>query len=555
MTFSSLNRDIQISALAGTVYDVLVIGGGITGAGIALDAASRGLKVALVEKNDFASGTSSRSTKLIHGGLRYLKQFEVKLVREVGLERAIVYNNAPHIVIPEKMLLPIVKGGSLGKYSSSLGLYVYDRLAGVRRKERRKMLSKSQTVSKEPLLRRDILIGGGEYIEYRSDDARLVVEVLKTAVQRGALCLNYMAFHDFIHEDGRVAGGVAEDTLTGERHTIRAKTVINACGPWVDSLRRKEGSLNGKHLLQTKGVHLVVPKHRLPIASAVYFDVPTDNRMIFAIPRGRIVYIGTTDTVYKGNMERPYTTKEDARYVLDAANYMFPGAHLTMEDVESSWAGLRPLIHEEGKDPSEVSRKDEIFLSETMLISIAGGKLTGYRKMAERSVDEAMEQLEELDGRKFVKCRTKRITLSGGNLDGHSGVMKYIDYLSVQFPGVSADAISDLVYKYGDQADEILRRHDDEEIPRALIYSEVDYCLEEENTASVSDFLIRRTGMLYFDRPAAEEQYLDLHRYICSRLGYNTEISDRLLEDFEREFNGVVAFKSQQSNKAANLVA
>ena len=545
MLFSASQRKANIEKLTNEVFDLLVIGGGITGAGIALDAANRGLKVALVEKNDFGSGTSSRSTKLIHGGLRYLKQFEVKLVREVGVERAVVYNNAPHIVIPEKMLLPIVKGGSLGKYSSSLGLFVYDRLAKVRRRERRRMLSKSQTIAKEPLLRRDVLLGGGEYIEYRSDDARLVIEVMKSAAHLGAVCLNYMAFHQFSHKDGRVAGGTIENMLTREQHQVEAKTVINACGPWVDELRRQEGSLNGKHLLQTKGVHLVIPKERLPIRSSVYFDVPTDSRMIFAIPRGKVVYIGTTDTVYNEDLTHPFTNKEDAQYVLVAANYMFPDAKLTFDDVESSWAGLRPLIHEEGKDPSEVSRKDEIFLSDTKLISIAGGKLTGYRKMAERSVNEAMEQLEQLDGRKFINCTTRTTVLSGGNLEGITGVKKYIEYLIVQYPDVDAHSINELVIKYGDNADEILRKFIDSSEDRPLIYEELDYCIEHENTVSVSDFLIRRSGRLFFERPSIADNYNEYHHYICNRLGYDEVLREQQLKDFEKEFYGVVAFKSK----------
>lgn len=553
MPFSSKDRNQISQQLASDTFDVLVVGGGITGAGIALDAASRGLSVALVEKNDFASGTSSRSTKLIHGGLRYLKQFEVKLVREVGLERAVVYRNAPHVVIPEKMLLPIVKGGSLGKKSSSLGLYVYDRLARVRRKERRKMLSKRETLMREPMLREDVLVGGGYYTEYRTDDARLVIEALKAAVERGAGCLNYMTLLECTHDDGRVSGGQVRDELNGETLKIRAKTVINACGPWVDELRKKEGSLEGKHLLQTKGIHLVVSQSRLPLQQSVYFDVPTDNRMIFAIPRGKVVYLGTTDTVYKDDMDHPLTSAEDAAYILKAVNFMFPSAELTVDDVESSWAGLRPLIHEEGKSPSEVSRKDEIFIAPSQLISIAGGKLTGYRKMAERAVDEAMEQLKDLEGRPFVKCRTKTIELAGGQLNGNSGVLDFIEYLVVQFPEVPADAIRDLVYRYGDHADEILEQYDKGE-RKDLLLDELDYAIREEQVSSLSDFLIRRTGRLFFERPSLASVYRKLHEYISDQLGHSQELSDRLLEAFEREYEAVVAFKSAKPSQSESTI-
>ena len=258
MAFSATKRKEYISSLTNEELDLLVIGGGITGAGIALDAISRGLKVGLIEKSDFGSGTSSRSTKLIHGGLRYLKQLEFGIVREVGQERAILHNNAPHIVIPEKMLLPIIEGGSLGKKSTSLGLFVYDFLAGVKSDERRYMLSKSETLEQEPLLREDILKGGGVYIEYRSDDSRLVIEVMKTAVEKGAICLNYAPCKELLYENGKVVGAQFLDDISQQMHTIKAKQTINACGPWVDTIRKIDNSLKGKRLHLTKGVHIVV---------------------------------------------------------------------------------------------------------------------------------------------------------------------------------------------------------------------------------------------------------------------------------------------------------
>ncbi|MDX1667761.1 MAG: glycerol-3-phosphate dehydrogenase/oxidase, partial [Saprospiraceae bacterium] len=380
---SSVQRQQTIELLQSQKFDLLIIGGGITGAGIALDAASRGMTVALVEKRDFASGTSSKSTKLIHGGLRYLKQFEVGLVREVGRERATVHKLAPHLVVPEKMLLPLVKGGNYGRFGTSVGLWVYDLLAGVKGDDRRKMLGKSETQKKEPLLRRDILQGSGYYAEYRTDDARLTIENIKTAVAKGAICLNYLRAEDFTY-DGELINGVRCRDLAKDRElTIRADHIISAAGPWVDHLRRKDHSLKGKRLFLSKGVHIVVPHERFPVRQSVYFD-NTDGRMIFAIPRQRATYIGTTDTPYDGDPDHIPITSADVDYLVKAVNYMFPDVHLREADVESSWAGLRPLIHEEGKSASEMSRKDEIFESKSGLISIAGGKLTGYRKMAER---------------------------------------------------------------------------------------------------------------------------------------------------------------------------
>ncbi len=540
MSFSARNRAQYLQQLQNDTFDLLVIGGGITGAGIALDAVTRGLKVCLIEKSDFASGTSSRSTKLIHGGLRYLKQLEFGIVREVGQERAILYKNAPHIVIPERMLLPIVEGGSLGKYSTSLGLYVYDRLAGVEKEERRNMLSKEETLKKEPLLNQAILKGGGMYVEYRSDDARLVIEVMKTAVERGALCLNYVAFRSFTHNDkNQVNGAVAEDVLTGEKIQIRSKKIINACGPWVDEIRKEDQSLKKKRLHLTKGIHVVVPKEKLPIQQSVYFDVQ-DGRMVFAIPRGKIVYIGTTDTNYKEDTDFPFASKEDVEYVLAAANHMFPSIRLTKDDVISTWAGLRPLIHEDGKNPSDLSRKDEIFISDSNLISIAGGKLTGFRKMAERNVNVVCKQLKLEEGRQFAPCTTASIPLSGGDLN--KSPEEYAKDLQEDFKQFFVEDILDLVLKYGSNTVAILALAQTN-FNNQLLPAEAEYCLEHEMTASLADFVIRRSGRLYFERPAIAAQRATLDQYFQEQLGYTGQQKANFHEAFEKEYEGVMAFQ------------
>ncbi|MEO0339450.1 MAG: glycerol-3-phosphate dehydrogenase/oxidase, partial [Bacteroidota bacterium] len=352
---ASKNRPQLLHELSTNTYDLLVIGGGITGAGIALDAASRGLKVALIEKDDFGAGTSSKSTKLIHGGLRYLKQFEIQLVREVGQERATVHRLAPHLVLPEKMLLPLVKGGTYGPWATSVGLYVYDFLAGVKGDDKRRMLNKKNTMQKEPLLSPEGLLGSGYYAEYRTDDARLTIENIKTAFSYGAQCINYVKADSFIYENEQIKGANAIDTLSGDTIAIKAEYVISAAGPWVDTLRKEDQSLQGKHLFLSKGVHIVVPFEKLPIKQSIYFD-NDDGRMLFAIPRNRVTYIGTTDTPYKGDLDRIPIDLEDVNYLLRATNQMFPDIELKVEDVESSWAGLRPLIFEEGKSASEMSR-------------------------------------------------------------------------------------------------------------------------------------------------------------------------------------------------------
>ena len=252
-SLASANRHKLVHRTEVEHYELIVIGGGITGAGIALDAATRGLKTVLLEKDDFASGTSSKSTKLVHGGLRYLKQFEFALVHEVGRERAIVHHLAPHLVINEKMILPLVKGGTYGRFMTSLGLKVYDILAGVKREDRRRMLSRRRTLELEPLIRKDLLKGGGIYAEYRTDDARLTLEILKTADQKDADVLNYAQVEDFILSEGKVRGVVWRDRLSGEEHRVHARHVINAAGPWVDQLRDIDKSLNGKYLRSHRG--------------------------------------------------------------------------------------------------------------------------------------------------------------------------------------------------------------------------------------------------------------------------------------------------------------
>ena len=266
------NRIALTARLGAEQYDLLVIGGGITGAGIALDAAARGIKVALVEKQDFAAGTSSRSTKLIHGGLRYLAQGDLNLVREVGKERSILHKNAPHLVIPEKMLLPIVKGGNYGKLSTYLGLTLYDMLAAVKQEERKTMLSKDEVQKTEPLLNSVIIKGGFLYSEYRTDDARLTLSVIKTAVSQGAMPANYMEVKELLYKNKKVCGADCIDRLTGTQLQIVAKQIVNATGPWVDEMREKDGSLTEKKLHHTKGVHLVVKREKLPVKESVYFE-------------------------------------------------------------------------------------------------------------------------------------------------------------------------------------------------------------------------------------------------------------------------------------------
>ncbi|OKL37061.1 glycerol-3-phosphate dehydrogenase/oxidase [Domibacillus mangrovi] len=500
MNFSNKNRTEKINMMKIQTFDVLIVGGGITGAGIALDAAMRGMKTALIDMQDFAAGTSSRSTKLVHGGLRYLKQFEIKMVAEIGRERTIVYENGPHVTTPERMLLPLHEGGTFGKYTTSAALRVYDFLAGVKQFERRSMLSVSETIKKEPLIKKEGLKGSGYYVEYRTDDARLTIEVIKKAAEKGALCLNYVKADEFHYENGHITGIQAVDQTNGSCFTISAKKVINASGPWVDSVRKKDGGGNGKHLRLTKGVHIVIDESVFPLQQAVYFDTP-DKRMVFAIPRDGKTYIGTTDTFYDRDLIRPNVTAEDRTYLLEAVRFMFPSVYVNESNIESSWAGVRPLIYEEGKGPSEISRKDEIWESETGLLTIAGGKLTGYRKMAEMIIDRVAKWFKEEQFILFSPSETKHLPISGGDVGGSAKFPAYVqEKMAVGMEkGFSKKEAEILVNQYGSNVDKLFaHKKENSPLPNVL-YAQLMYAIEEEMTYTPADFFIRRISALLFD--------------------------------------------------------
>ena len=544
--FSNFNRAQITKDLQTTEFDLLIIGGGITGAGIALDAATRGMKVALIEKGDFASGTSSKSTKLIHGGLRYLKQFDFWLVKEVGTERAIVHKIAPHLVVPEKMILPLIEGGTYGSWLTSVGLKVYDILASVEGDDKRKMLSVKKSLKKEPLLPKKILKGAGYYAEYRTDDARLTIEVLKTAQNYDAKLLNYSEATEFIYEDKRVVGANVKDGITNESYNIKAKYVVNACGPWVDELRQINNSKIGKQLHLTKGVHLVVDHKKLPVKQSVYFDVP-DGRMMFAIPRGKVTYFGTTDTNYQKDKDDVNTSLVDATYLISAVNNMFPDITISLDDVESSWAGLRPLIHEEGKSASELSRKDEIFVSETELISIAGGKLTGYRKMAERIVDLIDKKYKRRFEKSFGEIKTKNLVLKGGDFENYDEVKSYTDAIynriaEVDFNQKDAEY---LVHNYGKQTDQILKKFDEfteENQQEKMMKAEVWFSIQHELACTPTDFFMRRTGRLFFDPKSVTKFKEYVLSLFTSHFSWDTETAEKHKQELEHHVKMATTF-------------
>jgi glycerol-3-phosphate dehydrogenase len=499
---SSHTRARNLDALGREAFDLLVIGGGITGAGIARDAALRGLRVALVERRDFAIGTSSRSSKLIHGGLRYLPQGDVGLVIEAANERRVLRRLAPHLARPIQVLYPVHSRS--GYATISAGLWTYDRIARVLKDERNRMLGRDETLAAEPLLRPDKVYGAGLYYECLTDDARLVVETIKSAAALGVVVANYAPATQLMTEDGRLTGAVVHDTTTDAEIAVRAAGVVNAAGPWVDEVRLLQGGSERPRLHLTKGIHLVLPRERLPVSRLVVMHTP-DKRAVFVVPRGDVVYLGTTDTDYDGGYDDPAITLDDANYLLDAANATFAVEPLGLGDVISAWAGLRPLLHEAGKKPTEISRKDELMIGPTGLISIAGGKLTTYRKMAERVVDTVVEQMSARGLRTFDKRGDSDTEpLSGGDIG--DDIDAFAARLAQRWPQVPADIVSRLASLYGSAGERMVEAMVGDPLlaarcapDAAVTRSEVAHAVREEMALTVEDFLERRARLLLWD--------------------------------------------------------
>lgn len=543
--FSAFDRETIERNLQEGKFDLVIVGGGITGAGIALDATSRGMSVALVEMGDFASGTSSRSTKLVHGGLRYLQQFEIKEVADLGKERAIVYENGPHVTTPEWMMLPFHKGGNMGKTTASFGIRLYDYLAGVKKNERRKILSAKETLAKNPFVKKDGLKGSGYYVEYRTDDARLTIEVMKKAVELGANAINYTKAEHFLYDDNKqVVGVTVTDRLSGKAYDIKGHRVINAAGPWVDKVRKLDYATNNKHLRLTKGIHLVIDKQKFPMEQAVYFDTP-DGRMVFAIPRDKKVYVGTTDTVYDEAVINPKALESDHNYVIKAINYMFPDVHITEKDIESSWAGVRPLIYEEGKDPSEISRKDEVWFSESGLITMAGGKLTGYRKMAEKLLDDVSKSLAKETGKKYKPVQTKHLPISGGNIGGSEQLEAFLSKKAKEGNnrfGWTLEEGREMAKRFGSNIDQLFtyaqehKEQNETTLPNSL-YAELRYSIQHEAVTTPIDFLLRRTGYLLFDMPYLLEWKDAVVDEMAKQFHWSDDVKQTYIEELNIQIN------------------
>ena len=540
----------------GQPVDVLVVGGGINGAGIARDASRRGLSVALVEMNDLAYGTSSRSSKLVHGGLRYLEQREVGLVFESVSERRILMDIAPHLVNPLGFLFPVYTGTKRKLWLINAGMWLYDGLALFRTPRNHRVLKPAELAAEEPALRQDDLEGAPLYYDCSTDDTRLTLETALDAIKAGAVIATRVRAESFVRDrDGRLAGAVVRNTFTGEAKTVSSRVVINATGPWTDDtlgLPRGEGGSTEPHkplLRTTKGVHIVVTRERLPLNHAVVCNHPTDARVLFAIPWGDRSYIGTTDTDVEGRPEDVAASADDVDYLLAAANAHFPDNQLRREDVIATWAGLRPLIRsdEEGKaGESQVSREHHLFVGPDGLVTIAGGKLTTYRRMSAEVVETAVRILQ-LSGRLDAPvdvAQTDRLPLPGAvgwpADDDHAAVAEQV--LKASGNSIVRETAALLADTYGMRGIDVATMcARDRTLAQPLvsgrpeILAQVDWAVREELAATLCDVMIRRTQLFLRDIDQGLGAASRVAEHMATRLGWGRQQIDAQLEEYREE--------------------
>ncbi|MEM7436208.1 MAG: glycerol-3-phosphate dehydrogenase [Myxococcota bacterium] len=541
--------------------DVVVIGGGINGAGIARDAARRGLRVALFEQNDFAFGTSSRSSKLIHGGLRYLETYELGLVFESVSERRIVRELAPHLVTPLAFIFPVYEGSRKSLWLINIGMWLYDSLSMFRSTHR--TLKPRQVADEEPTLKQDDLRGAPIYYDCATNDARLTLENAIDAADHGASVVSWAPVQSLLRDaDGRVSGIVAKDTRTGALKEVEAPVVINATGPWADGVLNMGDARRSKLLRPTKGVHIVVDAEKLPVSHAVALFHPTDDRAFFAVPWGDCTYVGTTDTDYDGAPGEEHATLADIDYLIEAANFYFCDHPLTRGDVISTWSGLRPLVAEDADSgstsESRVSREHRIVVGEDGLITVAGGKLTTFRKMSKETVDTAVRRWVRLGGEPSClrPSDTGKHPLPGAK-GWSAGGEKMAERVREASDGsLPLDVCSYLARTYGVRALEVAERCASDPAQRRPviegrpeIVAQIDWAVTEEFAASVSDVLVRRTQVFYRDR----DQGLGAVDEVAARMGAIIGWSEDERRDRVEEYRLRVALSRRWRTEAETV--
>jgi glycerol-3-phosphate dehydrogenase len=553
--FSYRTRASYLDRLPRETFDLVIIGGGITGAGIARDAAMRGLSVALLEKGDFAAGTSSKSSKMIHGGLRYLRYFQIGLVRESLREREVLLKIAPHLVHPFPYIFPVYGGGPASRLQLKVGLVAYDLLAGSRRVEHHTMLSADELLRMEPALRPDALRGGVRYFDCLVDDARLTLATIRSAARHGAVVVSYAEVTEVEQDEDRVTGVRFRDRLDGRTGAVRARVVVSATGPWTDELRAKSGA--GPMLRPTKGIHLTLPRSNLPLSNIVAFSA-LDDRLIFAVPLGDCTYVGTTDTDYTASPDQARADAADVEYLLRSVNATFQGAHLSPSDVISTWAGVRPLVFDEGA-PSDVSRDYDIQIGPAGLASIAGGKLTTYRAMAEDLVDRVLAQ----DGKRFnwspAPCRTAETPLPGGDLAGFERFAEATASALEEIWGLPRPSAERLIRTYGTEYVKVLGYAlPDRRLLRPLVHggsvlrAEAIYAAAEEMALTLDDFMARRTDLMLFDHNHGLHTAGDAARLMAKVLGWNWQERRSQVQRYRESVAAMTAFAADEQPAPAS---
>ena len=511
------NRSGVFSALEDAPFDVLVIGAGITGCGVARDAAMRGLRVALVDAADIGAGTSSRSSKLIHGGVRYLAQGQMNIVREAATERKTLRRIAPHLAQTTQLIVPGRSRAELLKFKA--GLIGYERLGEVDASERHELWDVDRLRAEEPLLRTQSVRGAIVYPEYVTDDARLTLANARSAAAAGAVIATYAPVTKIATENGHAIGATVGSALHGERHgaDIRARVIVNAAGPWLDAVRTLEAEDTAPLLQLTKGIHVTLRRERLPVRHTVII-VTADKRSIFAVPRDEFVYFGTTDTFYPDADYWPEITRDDVNYLLRCGGSAFNGDAISDSDIVSMWAGVRPLLAQTGKSPSEISRRHEIIEGPHGVMSIAGGKLTSYRSMAERIVDKCEERL----GQAHVPCATAENPLPGGDLEDVSGLSSALGRRGIE-PAASAR----LARLYGSEADAIA--NDGANVP-----AEARRAVLHEGALTLEDYWVRRSARARFDDDGGSASLEPAAAVMAQLLGWDATERSRQIEECRR---------------------
>ena len=531
-------RARAIDGLESERFDLAIIGGGITGAGLAREAALRGLSVVLFEAEDFASGTSSRSSKLIHGGLRYLALGDVALVRESALERKAIFRLAPHLAERRWMVLPVHSRAALLKFRAAIT--AYEKLGAVERDDVHQNWGVEELEREEPALDRSEWRFACAYREYLTDDARLVLANLRAAAGMGARALNWAEVTGIPTEHDRAVGVTARCRLTGREIRVRAGCVVNAAGAWVEALRRLEDPAAPALLHLSKGVHIGIPAARLPVRHLLLLNTD-DRRGIFALRRDEIVFIGTTDTTYhQGANLWPRVERADVEYLLAPLARYFTDAKLEPEDVRTAWAGLRPLVAEPGKAPTDISRKDEILIGRAGVITIAGGKLTGYRPMALR----ALEKVEHSLGRTLREA-AEGPPLPGGDFAGDLVVLA--QELEREH-ALGARVAMRLARLYGTEAGEVAALGREPLAPDSpVLAGEVDWAVAREAAATVEDVLYRRTRAALYEPDARSAIVAPLAARMAGLLGWSPEKTEAEVAHARSRLDADLAFAGERA--------